>query len=235
MYEGSRNTLDKFRDGCTELVGYIVTALCNLVTNRNQDIRTAFGKAQTRLTVGLKRSVVSSSATDGVPRKLTSTISIASQILSRILPATSNPGTGANCKRSTPMKSASWPSLAATPRAPPMASIARYRACVSVRLVERKRRTERVWVYPSARSMEIVRLRFELLRQIDAGTRVSSPSDLWPPTRPENMPGECERDGAREAVREEANGSWTGALIAGTRPSENMAGECERDGVREGG
>lgn len=144
IYKGGRNALDEFRNGRTKLVSYVVTAIYNLVANGNQVVRAAFDKAQRRLTVGLVRSAVSSGATNGAPSMLTSTISKASQILSRILPGTSNPDTGTNRKRSTPVKSVSWPMLAAVPRAPPMALIARYRAWVLVRPVERKGRTERV-------------------------------------------------------------------------------------------
>ena len=162
------------------------------------------------MTIRLKILAVSTSSfTAGVAITLTSTISTASQIFRRMLPATSNPGTGANCKRSTPVKSTSWPMLAAVPRAPLMASIARYRVYVSVKLAERNGRTERVWLYPSACSMGIMCLRFELFHQVDAGVRAPSPSGLWPPTRAENVAGERERDGVREA-----SGSSAGALGA---------------------
>jgi hypothetical protein len=77
---------------------------------------------------GIERSVVSTNgSTMGALIRPTSTISMASQIFNRMLPAVFNPGTGTNCKRSTPVKSASWPMLAAIPRAPPMAPITRYK------------------------------------------------------------------------------------------------------------
>ena len=144
-YEGDWNALHKFLDGRTKLLGYGVARICDLVANRNQDIRAAFGQAQRRDAIRLGGSAVSTSiCTNEVTMRFTSTIWTAFQILSRILPARSNPGTGANCKRSTPVTSTSWPMLAAIPRAPPMASIARYRALVSAELAERNRRTERV-------------------------------------------------------------------------------------------
>ena len=127
------DALDKFLNGRTELLSYGVACICDLTTNGNQDVRAAFDKAQRRHAICLEKPAVStSSAANGVNIILTSTIPTASQVLSRILPARSNPGTGANCKRSTPVKSASWPMLAAVPRTPPMALIARYRAWISV-------------------------------------------------------------------------------------------------------
>ena len=35
MYEGGQNTLDKFRDGCTELLSYGAARICDLATNSN--------------------------------------------------------------------------------------------------------------------------------------------------------------------------------------------------------
>jgi hypothetical protein len=156
----------------------------------------------------IERSAVrTSSAVNGVSIALTSTNSTASQILSRIFPATSNPGTGANFKRSTQVKRVSWPMLAAIPRAPPMASIASYRAWVSVGLTERNGHTERVWAYPSACSMGFIRLRLKLFHQVNEGAIAPPPSEFWPPTRAGNVGG-C--DGARTA-----NLIWVGVLVAG--------------------
>jgi hypothetical protein len=45
MYEGARNSLDEFRDGCTELLGYCVARISDLTANRNQDVRAALGQA----------------------------------------------------------------------------------------------------------------------------------------------------------------------------------------------
>jgi hypothetical protein len=64
-----------------------------------------------------------------------------------------------------------------------MASIVRYRAWVSIKIQEKKGRTERVWMYPTACSMMgMVRfkvcLRLNLLHQVDTGVRVPMPSDL---------------------------------------------------------
>ena len=104
-----------------------------------------------------------------------------------------------------------------------MALITRYRACVLVKLVERNERTERVWVYPSACSMVLVRWRFELPHQADEGVRAPSPSDLWPPTRSGNTGGE--RDGVRET-----NADWASALVAGAPPPPRVkAGRCAVD------
>ena len=162
MFEGGWNALDKFLHGRTELLSYGVARICDLAANRNQDVCAAFDQAQRREAIRLGGSAVNTSiGAKEVSITLTSTIWTASQILSRIFPARSNPGTGANCKRSTPVKSTSWPMLAAIPSAPPMASIARYNVWVSVELAEINRRTERVWVYPSVCSMGVVRLRFE--------------------------------------------------------------------------
>jgi hypothetical protein len=170
MYEDRRNALDEFRDGPTELPGYGVARICDLAANRNQDFCAALGQAQRRLTIRLERSTRLSAPV--APRiasiTRTLTISMASQIFNRMVPAVFNSGTGANCKRSTPIKSDSWPTLAAVPRAPPTASITRYGACVSVKLVEINGRTERVRMYPSACSMG----------SAAAGVKAPSPSDL---------------------------------------------------------
>jgi hypothetical protein len=163
IYQGAQNALDEFRDGNTELLGYSVARSCDLAASRNQDVRAALRQAQRRLSIRLERSTVStSSVTNRVLITLTSTISMASHIFKSMFPAVFSPGTGANCKRSTPAKSASWPMFAAVPRAPLMAPMMRYKACVSIKLVERNGRTERVWVYPSACSIGIVPLPFKL-------------------------------------------------------------------------
>ena len=108
IYEGAWNKLDEFRDGGTKLLGYAITRICDLVANRNQDVRAALGQAQGRLTIVLERYTVStSSATNKAPITLTSTNSMASQIFKSMFPAVFSPGTGASCKRSTPAKSAS--------------------------------------------------------------------------------------------------------------------------------
>ena len=131
-YDSNCNALDKFLYGRTELLGYGVACVCDLCTNRNQNIRTAFNQAQRREPIRLETSAVRTSSTaNGVSIMLTSTNSTASQILSKMFPAIFNPGTGANCKRLTPVKRTSWPMLAAIPRAPPIASIARYRVVMS--------------------------------------------------------------------------------------------------------
>ena len=103
-----------------------------------------------------------------------------------------------------------------------MALITRYRACVLVKLVERNERTERVWVYPSACSMVLVRWRFEFPHQADEGVRAPSPSDLWPPTRSGNTGGE--RDGVRET-----NADWASTLVVGAPPPRVTAGRCAVD------
>jgi hypothetical protein len=204
------NTLDKFLDGRTELLSYGVARIYDFVANRNQDVCAAFDQAQRRNAICLERPTVgTSSAANRVYITLTSTISTATQILSRILPARSNPGTGANCKRSTPVKSTSWPTLAAVPRTPPIALIACYRTWVSVKLEKRNGLTARVWVYPFACSMGFMRLRFKLSPRVDEVAIALSLPDFCPPTRSENA-GERERDGMKAA-----NGDSAGALVAG--------------------
>ena len=132
MRKYGRNALDEFHYRRPKLLSYSSARVYDLATNRNQDIRTAFGQAQRRKAVRLKKLTFSNnSAADAASIMLTSAISTASHIFNRTLPAMANPGTGAKCKRSTPAKSASWPMRAALPRAPPMASIVRYRAYVS--------------------------------------------------------------------------------------------------------
>ena len=44
-YDGDWNALDKFLDGRTELLGYGVACICDLATNGNQNVRTAFDQA----------------------------------------------------------------------------------------------------------------------------------------------------------------------------------------------
>ena len=126
-----------------------------------------------------------------------------------MFPATFNPGTGANCKRSTPVKRTSWPMLAAIPRAPPIASIARYRVGVSTRVGPAKRngRTERMRVYPSACSIGFVLLRFKLFHLVDEGIIAPSPSEFRSPTPVGNTGG---HDGVG-VVKE----NWDGALVTG--------------------
>ena len=122
--EGGRNALDKFRDGRLEFLGYGIARIYDLLANGNQGVRTAFCEAQRGETIRLGRE-----SSVGLRREwddsLTSTNWTASQIFSMRPPTSSNPGTGANRKRSTPAKSASWPTSAAKPRTPPMASITR--------------------------------------------------------------------------------------------------------------
>jgi hypothetical protein len=219
-YDSDWNALDKFLDRRTELLGYGVACICDLCTNRNQNVRTAFNQAQRCEAICLERSTVrTSSAVNRVPIMLTSTNSTASQILSRIFAATYNPSTVANFKRSTPVKRTLWPMLAAIPiqRAPPIASIARYKAWVSVRLAERNRRTERVRAYPSACSMGFVRLRFRLFHQVDEGALAPSPSKFRSPTPTWNASG---HDGVR-VVKE----NWDGALVAGVAAPPREARE----------
>lgn len=183
MRECGRNALNEFHYRRPKLFSYGSTRVYDLVANRNQDIRTAFGQAQRRDAVRLKKSAFSnSSAADAASNMLTSTISTASQIFRRTLPAMSNPGTGAKCKKPTPVKSASWPMRAAVPRALPMASIARYRACVLEKKGKRNGRTERVWIYSFVCSTGITRLRFEAFHQVDAGAIALSPLNSWPPS-----------------------------------------------------
>jgi hypothetical protein len=74
VYEGSWNPLDKSLNGRMELLGYGVTRIRDLATNRNQDVRAAFGKAQRREAIRLGRFTVNtSSAANGVFITLTST------------------------------------------------------------------------------------------------------------------------------------------------------------------
>jgi hypothetical protein len=94
-----------------------------------------------------------------------------------------------------------------------MAPITRYRECESVKLLERSGLTVRVWVYPSACSMGIVRLRFKLDHQIDEGVRAPSPSNLWPPMRSGNVTGERESD--------VVGGTRAAALVVGRPPGES--------------
>ena len=105
-----------------------------------------------------------------------------------------------------------------------MASITRYRVCVSVKLTERKGRTECGSMYPSACSIGIVtvRLFFERLQQVDASMIEPSPSYSWPLPRSPDMAKERESDGVRGAY-----GNWAGAHVAGTaEPPRETAGRC---------
>lgn len=122
-----RNALDKFRDGLSELLSYSVALMCDLVSNRIQDFFASFGKAQRSGTIRLDRSTVGTSVANGMFIRLTLTFPTAAQIFRRILQASCNPGTGANCRRSTPVERASWPILAAVSTKLLMVSIARYR------------------------------------------------------------------------------------------------------------
>jgi hypothetical protein len=54
----SRNALDEFRDRPPKLLSYGSARVCNLVANRNQDIRTASCQAQRRETIRLGKSAV---------------------------------------------------------------------------------------------------------------------------------------------------------------------------------
>ena len=81
--------------------------MCDLVANRIQDYVASFGQAQRCDTIRLDRSAVGASVANGMLITLTLTIPAAARILSRILPASCNPGTGANCRRSTPVERAS--------------------------------------------------------------------------------------------------------------------------------
>jgi hypothetical protein len=55
-YDGDWNALDKFLDGRTELLSHGVACICDLVTNRNQNVRTAFDQAQRCEPIRLERS-----------------------------------------------------------------------------------------------------------------------------------------------------------------------------------
>jgi hypothetical protein len=92
---------------------------------------------------------------------------------------------------------------------------------VSVGPAERKGRTERVRVYPSAFSMGFVRLRFKLFHQVVEGVISPSPSAFLFPTPAGNV---GERDGVRVA-----NENWAGALNAGAaagRPALAPVVDC---------
>ena len=85
----------------------------DLVANRNQDFLASFGQAQKCITIRLEKFAGGTSAVNGMLIRLTWTILAAARILIRILAASCNPGTDANCRRSTPVERASWPILVA--------------------------------------------------------------------------------------------------------------------------
>jgi hypothetical protein len=118
--------------------------------------------------------------------------------------------------------------LAAVPRAPPMASIARYNKYMSVRgLAERNGRTERVRAYPSVCSMGFVRrLRFKLFHPVDEGAIALLPSEFWSPTPVGNWDGMVLEDRWIGWLTGKSLNAWQGEVVkarqARGRPHEAL-------------